>query len=180
VLRTQSRSDCGSRLTCRGGGTTFVSNKVKIGDGKSMIDQAKKSALIKHIKRQKVLSDKTLLLAPDLYFDGYDDAQCTICANNSKPVSTSKFAARLYDIQNRPDVSALFVRFYDFSDAEDCEDIWISSDSVYVVTAADLETVREWFSDFQVSDVWAENDYSKFVGLPKIPNDSKLVAVWWD
>ena len=74
----------------------------------------------------------------------------------------------------------MFVRFYDFSDAEEFEECWIGSDSIYVVTTASLETVREWFSDFEVSDVWKENDCSKFVGLPKMPNGSQLIAVWWD
>ena len=145
-----------------------------------MIDQSKKQTLIKHIKQQGVLGDKELLLSPELYFDGYDDPHCTICANNSKPISTSKFASRLQELEKRPNVSSVFVRFYDFSDAEEFEECWIGSDSIYVVTTANLETVREWFSDFEVSDVWKENDCSKFVGLPKMPNGSQLIAVWWD
>ncbi len=145
-----------------------------------MINQIKKRALIEQIKRLETAGEKEILLSPDLYFDGYDDSHCTICANNSKPISASQFHARLREIQKRPEVSAAFVRFYDFSDAEECEDIWISSDSIYVVTTADLETVRDWFSDFEVSDVWIESDLSKFIGLPNIQNGSKLIAVWWD
>jgi hypothetical protein len=145
-----------------------------------MIDQSKKRALIDHIKRQGTSGEKEILLSPDLYFDGYDEAHCTICANNSNSIPTSRFAARLREIQGRPDVAAVFVRFYDFLDAEESEDCWISSDSIYVVTTANLKTVRAWFSDFEVSDVWAENDYSKFVGLPKMPDDSQLIAAWWD
>jgi hypothetical protein len=145
-----------------------------------MIDQSKKQSLIERIKQLAAPGEKEILLSPDLYFDGYDEPHCTICANNSKSISTSEFAARLQEVQKRPDVSNLFVRFYDFSDAEECEEIWINSDSVYVVTTANLEAVREWFSDFEVSDVWVETDYSKFIGLPKMPNGSQLIAVWWD
>lgn len=145
-----------------------------------MIDQAKKRKLIEHIKLHKRSNEHELLLSPDLYFDGYDEAHCTICANNSISISTSRFAARLREVSQRPDVSGVFVRFYDFSDAEEFEDWWIGSDSVYIITKATLDSVREWFSDFEVSDVWAENDYSKFIGLPRISSDSKLIAVWWD
>jgi len=145
-----------------------------------MIDQAKKKALIEHIKQRKTSSEQELLLPPDLYFDGYDEPHCTITANNIKSISTSRFASRLREVQQRPDVSAVFVRFYDYDDAERFADSWIGSDSIYVVTTAGLPDVREWFSDFEVTDVWAEDNYSKFIGLPKISDGSRLIAVWWD
>jgi hypothetical protein len=145
-----------------------------------MIDQVKKRALIEHIKSRKGSNEQELLLPPDLYFDGYDDEHCTICANISEPISTSRFAARLREIEQRPDVFGVFVRFYDFADAEESEDFWISSDSIYIATSAGTESVREWFSDFEISDVWVENELSKFIGLPKMPDGSKLIAVWWD
>lgn len=145
-----------------------------------MIDQSKKKALIQHIKQCKTSNEQELLLPPDLYFDGYDEPHCTICANNSEDISTSRFAARLREIQQRPGVSGVFVRFYDYNDAESFADSWIGSDSIYVVTTAGIEDVREWFSDFEVSDVWAEDDPAKFIGLPKISDGSRLIAVWWD
>ena len=145
-----------------------------------MIDQSKKKSLIEHIKKQEMQLEREILLSPDLYFDGYGATQCTICANNTTPISTSRFAAHLRKIQDKPDVLAVFVRFCDYSDAEDSEDCWIGSDSVYVITSADLDVVRDWFFDFEISDVWLENDFSKFVGLPKIPDSFHLIAVWWD
>ena len=66
------------------------------------------------------------------------------------------------EVQKRHDVSAVFVRFYDDSDAEEFEDSWIHSDTIYLVTKASLDAVRSWFSDFEVSDVWVESDLSKF------------------
>lgn len=145
-----------------------------------MIDQSKKKALIQRIKQLKTSGGQDLLLPPDLYFDGYDHPHCAICANNSESISTSRFAARLREVQQRSDVSAVFVRFYDYDDAESFADSWIGSDSIYVVTTAGTEDVREWFSDFEATDVWEENDYSKFIGLPTISDESRLVAVWWD
>jgi len=145
-----------------------------------MIDQSKKEALIEHIKQRHISNDIEILLSPDMYFDGYDEGHCTICANNSDSISTSRFAARLREVAAQPGVSAVFVRFYDYSDAEGSEDCWIGSDSIYLVTKASLDEVREWFSDFEVSDVWLESDLTKFDGLSKIPDGFHLVAVWWD
>lgn len=146
-----------------------------------MIDQAKKKALIEHIKRLETSREQEeLLLPPSLYFDGYDEPECTIAANNIEPISTSRFLSRLQEIQQRPDVSAVFIRFYDYDDAEQSEDCWINSDSIYLVTTASLQDVKEWFRDFEVTDVWAEGDCSRFIGLPGISDGSRLVAVWWD
>ncbi len=144
-----------------------------------MIDQAKKKALIEHIKQREKSNAREILLAPDLYFDGYDDEHCTLCANVG-PFTTSHFAARLREIRQRPDVLAVFIRFYDYADALEFEDSWIGSDSVYVITSASLEAIRDWFADLQVSDIWEENDIAKFPDVSQIPKGFRLVAVWWD
>lgn len=145
-----------------------------------MINQQKKQALVEQIKQLEVPDDCELLLAPELYFDGYDEAQCTICANNPRPVSTAEFHQRLREIQSRPDVSGVFIRLYNFTDAEASEDSWIGSDSVYVITSATPGEVQEWFADLEVADAWTDNQYSKFVNLPEIPDGHQLVAAWWD
>ena len=144
-----------------------------------MIDQAKKTALIEHIKQRQISNEGEILLSPDLCFDGYDDDHCTVCANVG-PFSTSRFAARLREIRQRRDVSGVFIRFYDYADALEFEDSWIGSDSVYIITSASPDAVREWFSDFEVSEVWEETDPTKFSDASEIPDGSCLVAVWWD
>lgn len=144
-----------------------------------MIDQAKKRALIEHIKERQKSNNREILLPPDLYFDGYDDKQCTVCANVG-PFSTAHFAARLREIGQRPDVSAIFIRFYDYDDAMDFDDAWIGSDSVYLVTSASLDTIREWFEGLDFSDVWEESDIANFPDVGRIPTGSRFVAVWWD
>jgi hypothetical protein len=144
-----------------------------------MIDRAKKKALIDHIKRGEMATSGEILLSPELYFDGYDDEHCTICAN-AGPFSTSKFAARLREIAQRPDVARVFVRFYDYADALEFEDSWIGSDSIYLVTSASLDAVRNWFADLEVSDVWDESNLTNFPDISEIPDDSRLVAAWWD
>jgi hypothetical protein len=145
-----------------------------------MIDQYKKRALVRNIKERQQSKPVEILLGTEVYFDGYEADQCVICVNNSDPISTAEFAERLREIQDRPDVSAVLVRFYDYEDAEVSEDAWISSDSIYIVTRAGVDEVREWFSDFEVADVWEDTDLEDFDGLPAVPEGFHLIAVWWD
>jgi hypothetical protein len=144
-----------------------------------MIDQAKKKALIEHIKQRQTTNEHEILLAPDLYFDGYDDKHCTVCANVG-PFTTAHFASRLREVRHRPDVAAVFIRFYSYADALEFDDSWIGSDSIYLVTSASLDAVRDWFADFEVSEVWDEGDVTKFPDVAHIPDGFRLVAVWWD
>ena len=144
-----------------------------------MIDQAKKMALVEHIQKRQSFSKSEILLTPDLFLDGYDADHCTICANVTS-ISTNRFAARLRELGQRPEVSSVFVRFYDYVDALEDEDSWVGSDSVYIITSASLDAVRDWFADFEISDVWEESDFTKFDELPEILEDFRLVAVWWD
>jgi hypothetical protein len=144
-----------------------------------MIDQAKKNRLITRIKELQSSGAGEILLAPEDYFDGYEESHCTICANG-KPVSTSAFRRRLAEVAAQPSVSGVFIRFYEYQDALEDAGCWIGSDSVYVVTSVEADTVRQWFGDLEPSDVWEERDFTKFGTLPSVPEGSRLVAVWWD
>jgi hypothetical protein len=145
-----------------------------------MIDQNKKLALIKYIQQRENAKGTEILIPFELYFDGYDDPHCSVCANNDQPISTAQFVSRLTQVQNRPDVAAVFVRFYEYSDALAFQDSWIGSDTIYVITSATLDAVRGWFSDFEPSDVWAETDAARFPNLPELPDGFSLIAIWWD
>ncbi len=144
-----------------------------------MIDQPRKKALIEYIQQRQRSNDREILIALELYFDGYDDEHCAVSANVG-PFTTTHFAARLREIRQRPDVLELLIRFYDYADALEFEDSWIGSDSVYVVTSASLNAVRDWFEDLEVSEVWDEPDLTRFPDLMQIPDGFRLVAVWWD
>jgi hypothetical protein len=143
------------------------------------IDPQKKLALIAYIQSREA-PDREILIPFRQYFDGYEDDQCMICANNTPSISTADFRERLQQIQERAEVAAVHVRFYEYDDALEDEGLWIGSDSICVVTKADLSDVTDWFSGFGVSDVWEETDLAKFDRLDEIPAGFRLVAVWWD
>ncbi len=145
-----------------------------------MINQAKKKLLIECIKDREARREGEILLSPEAYFDGYDAPQCAICANNRTPIPTSVFAGRLRELQQRPEVAGIFIRFYEYTDAMEFDDAWIGSDTVYLLTSAAPGTVRQWFADFEVSDVWVEEDLTCFPDVPEVPDGFHLVAAWWD
>ncbi len=145
-----------------------------------MIDQNKKRLLIEHIESFSATNAQEVMLDVDLYFDGYDESQCTICANNRVPISTSDFCKRLKHVQARKDVGGVFVRFYEYQDALDFDQCWIGSDTVYVITCANIDLVKEWFADLEVSDVWEEAELERFLNLPAIPYGHRIYAIWWD
>jgi hypothetical protein len=144
-----------------------------------MIDPAKKNALIEHIKRLEQSNDREILLPPDLFFDGYDDDHCIICANAGH-FSTSKFRNLLREIRQNPGVLGVFIRFYEYADALESQDAWVGSDSVYIITNASVESIASWFSAIPPSDVWVESETAEFPSIPLITEGFRLVAVWWD
>jgi hypothetical protein len=145
-----------------------------------MIDQSKMAALIQFIKAQQASGKPELLLDPEMYFDGYEDEQCSICANSGDGISTARFFERLRAVGARPEVAGVFIRFCEYADAEEFGDSWIGSDSVYLLTTAALDDVQDWFADFEVSEVWEEKETAQFEGLPPVPEGFRLIAVWWD
>jgi len=145
-----------------------------------MIDQAKKRALIERIKRIGFSNQTETLLTVEEYFDGYDADSCMICANNTPSVSTSEFRRHLAQIRSDSRVHDVYIRFYDFLDAEKSDDCWINSDMVFLVTTATPQEVEQWFAPLQGDEAYEETDLQAFVNPPVIPDGYRLVGIGWD
>ncbi len=150
----------------------------------STIDQAKKMALIRKIRRVQSQThrgkEKEIVLSLEDYFDGDSSDCCTILANTRNPLSGPAFRDFLATIAAKPDVSNVLIRFYDYEDALDVDDAWINSDTVYVSTSASATAVHTWFETMEPSSVEAVSDRRSFANLPTIPDGHALFAVWWD
>jgi hypothetical protein len=149
-----------------------------------MIDQSKKIALIRKIRRIQhgTPSGKAreIVLSLNDYFDGDTSEYCTILANTNEPLSSQEFHRFLQGIAAKPEVSHVLIRFYDYDSALDYDDAWINSDTVFVCTAASTAEVENWFSAVQPSSVYEERDLEEFANLPTMPSSYGLIAVWWD
>jgi hypothetical protein len=144
------------------------------------MDRSKLLLLVDKIKARGYSYNRETVLTIEEYFDGNDEAYSTICANNARPPSAQALREYLLAIRAKPSVSDVLVLVYEFEDALEYQDTWITSDTVYVITSASVREVEEWFRPLTPSDVSEETRLARFNNLPVIGEGSRLVAVWWD
>ena len=149
-----------------------------------MIDQSKKLALIRKIRRIQSHTqggkEKEVVLSLNDYFDGDTSECCAILANTTKQLSSEACRHFLDGIASRPEVPHILIRFYDYEDALDFDDSWINSDTVFISTSASLTEVNEWFNPLEPTTVEEVIDTKGFANLPAVPSGHRLFAVWWD
>ncbi|NMM62453.1 hypothetical protein HBE96_07065 [Clostridium sp. P21] len=147
------------------------------------MDQFEKLNLIRKIQEvqsQCCTHEKEILISIDDYFKGNDESHCIILANTSVNLSSKEFEKFLRNLKRKDNVMDVFIRFYDYEDAMDYEDAWINSDTVFLITSADVQKVKSWFQGLEPSSVKEETCLNEFVNLPYIPEKYRIINVWWD
>lgn len=146
------------------------------------MDQSEKFNLIKKIQEieSQCTREKEILISLDDYFRGNDENNCIILANTSVNLSSKEFEKYLRALKRKDNVMDIFIRFYDYEDASCYEDAWINSDTVFVITSADIQEVKSWFQELEPSSVDEEMYLNEFVNLPYIPWGYRIINVWWD
>lgn len=146
------------------------------------MDQLEKLNLIRQIRKieSHYPCGKEILISIDDYFKGNDESHCSILANTSVNLSSKEFETFLRNLKSKDNVEDIFIRFYDYKDAIDYDDAWINSDTVFVITSADVEEVRIWFQEVQPSSIDEETCLNEFANLPSIPEKYRIIDVWWD
>lgn len=146
------------------------------------MDKFEKMNLIKKIQEieSQCTREKEILISIDDYFRGNDENHCIIIANTSVNLSSKEFEKYLRDLKRKDNVMDIFIRFYDYEDAACYEDAWINSDTVFVITSADIQKVKSWFQELEPSSVNEEMYLNEFVNLPYIPEGYRIINVWWD
>ena len=144
------------------------------------MDRSKLLALVDKIKALGHSFGTETVLTIEEYFDGNDEAYSTACANNAHPLSAQTLQTYLLAIRAKSSVYDVLVRVCDIEDAIACQDAWIGSDTVFVITSASDIEVEEWFRQLTPSGVSEETRLGRFNNLPAIPEGFRLVAVWWD
>lgn len=148
------------------------------------IDQAKKVALIRKIRRVQSQThrgkEKEIVISLEDYFDGDNSEHCPILANTGISLSAPALHDFLAKVAAKPDVSNVLIRFYDYEDALNFDNMWINSDTVFVSTTASATEVEKWFEPLEPTSVQGESNLADFANLPSIPDGHALFAVWWD
>lgn len=146
------------------------------------MDQHKKLSLIRKIRKVEDSNPKgkEILISVDDYFDGNDENCCNILANTCNLVSAKEFESFLNNLKKKNNVYDIFIRFYDYEDAIDFDDSWVNSDTIFVVTSAKENDVKEWFEYYSPSEVRKQTELGEFANLPSVPIGYDLISVWWD
>jgi len=146
------------------------------------MNQLRKLDLIRKIRKVKSRNPrgKEILISIDDYFKGNDEKICNILTNTLNDISSAEFEMFLRGVTNLVGVSNVYIRFFDYEDALDFDDSWINSDTVYIVTKANIDEVEGWFNKFQPSDIYRKSDLNEFANLPCIEEGFNVIGVWWD
>jgi len=144
------------------------------------MDREKLLILIEKIKGLGYSYDTETVLTLEEYFDGNTEEYSTLCANTGHAPRANVLKAFLLNIRNKSSVKDVLMRVYDYEDALQFNDCWISTDTVFVITTAKNTEVEEWFVSLEPSEIYEEHDVSSFNNLPDIRSGYRLLGVWWD
>lgn len=91
----------------------------------------------------------------------------------------------LLDIRQRPDVQDVLVAIHECPFADDVEDveIWPDSDTVYILTSASDQEVRDWAARLLPSEIghgWSCNTGRKPAAAPDLQPGMHVAVLWWD
>lgn len=116
------------------------------------------------------------LLTLSEFFEGNEDFGSIGC-NLSPPPGPAKFYQVLKEIAARSDVADVRVQITMFDDPT----MWPFSDTVWIVTSAAPQKVREWF-DPKLRPDNCSAGWTKGVSFEavSVPEGMQAVACWWD
>ena len=144
------------------------------------MDRAKLLKLVDKIRAAGYSCDSETVLTVEEYFDGYDEQPPNICANTGLALTSRELRDILSRIESKVCVTRVLVRVYEFEDALQYSDSWVSSDMVFVVTTASVDEVQAWFESLLPTSVGIEMDLSRFNNFPAVPEGSRVIYVQWD
>lgn len=115
------------------------------------------------------------LLTLEEFFDG-NEADGSIWCNLPDMPTVAEVFKILSAIRSKEEVADVRVEVTTFDDPD-----WPFSDSVWVITSADAETVKSWFSEDRGPDYvtvgWREDSTYEPV---EVPQGMHPVLCWWD
>ena len=115
------------------------------------------------------------LLTLEEFFDG-NDVSGSICCNLSPMPEPQEVYETLKQIRSRPDVADVRIEVAMFDVPE-----WPFAETVWVITTADPEQVKSWFTDEMApDDVWAGWTSDRKFEPVDVPAGMQPVACWYD
>jgi hypothetical protein len=134
--------------------------------------------LIAKIEAQRATlePDAELVVSLEDFFTGNDDPGSIGCNLGDKQPSMLEFFETLQAIRSNAIVQDVLVRIYDYDDPE----FWPYTDTVYILTSAQLEDVQSWVASLCCDEVHAEWMYGKPDAAPAPMKGMTPYSVWWN
>jgi hypothetical protein len=115
------------------------------------------------------------LLTLEAFFEG-NDIDGSICCNLEPCPSPKEVFEALKTIRSKTEVADILVQITAFDDPD-----WPFSDTVWVITSADSETVRSWLpKSIEPNECWEGWVESQTYEEYKLPAGMNPIACWWD
>jgi len=115
------------------------------------------------------------LVTLDEFFDG-NDVSGSICCNLSPMPEPHEVYEVLKGIRSRPDVADVRVEVAMFDAPE-----WPFAETVWVITSAEPEEVKSWFTpEMAPDDVWTGWTNDRSIEPVSVPAGMRPVACWYD
>jgi hypothetical protein len=111
------------------------------------------------------------------FFDGNDDeGSFAVNAAEGDWLGTAK---RVFgEVAARPEVTGVWFAVVDSMDTED--DAWVYSDTAYVRSSADPETVESWVLDIAPDEIWPVEEEELPPGIEPPGPEETVYCLWWD
>lgn len=135
--------------------------------------------LMAKIEAQASASDNEfpeIVVGLDDFFEGNDDLGSIGCNLGEQQPTIAEFYRVLSEIRSNPEVQDVLVRIYDYSDP----DSWPFTDTVYILTSAPVEQVKQWVAPLLPDEVNTDWMYGKPATAPDVQSGITPYSVWWD
>ncbi len=136
-----------------------------------------RESLIAKIEAQRSsASDGEVIVSLEDFFTGNDDVGSIGCNLGGEQPAISEFYRVLKVIRSKPEVQDVLVRICEYDDPPS----WPYTDTVHIITSAQIEKVEEWVVPLKPDEIYPEWMYGKPAAAPEPKSGMKSYSVWWD
>ena len=113
----------------------------------------------------------------EAFFMGNEDLGSIGCNLPEHP-GVARFFELLAAIRARPNVQDVLVEIYEVEESD--PSMWPFSDRVYILTAADRDTVAEWVAELEPDAIEEGYAAGRPPAAPETKPPNQVWAAWWD
>src|SRR5262245_50992998 len=143
----------------------------------ALMNLEKRRQLLERIAALNALPATMPVVPLETFFDGNDDQGSIGCNLGDQHPGIERFHRVLATVKKRADVQDVLVGIYEADDEDNC---WPFSETVYVITSAPASVVSEWLSELLPDEVEEGLPHGPPPGMPALQPGMRPVWVWWD